>query len=65
MTASPKTLSYIYNKPLIAVNHMAGHIYANNLEKKMKFPLLALVVSGGHTDLMLMKDDYVFEHIFR
>ena len=58
-----KTLSYIYNKPLIAVNHMAGHIYANNLEKKMKFPLLALVVSGGHTDLMLMKDDYVFEHI--
>jgi len=58
-----KTLSYIYHKPLIAVNHIAGHIYANNLEKKMKFPLLALVVSGGHTDLILMKDDYVFEHI--
>lgn len=58
-----KTLSYIYKKPLIAVNHIAGHIYANNLEKKMEFPLLALVVSGGHTDLILMKDDYVFEHI--
>ncbi|MDE5888737.1 MAG: tRNA (adenosine(37)-N6)-threonylcarbamoyltransferase complex transferase subunit TsaD [Bacilli bacterium] len=58
-----KTLSYIYKKPLIAVNHIAGHIYANNLEKKMKFPLLALVVSGGHTDLIIMKDDYVFEHI--
>lgn len=58
-----KTLSFIYKKPLIAVNHIAGHIYANNLEKKMEFPLLALVVSGGHTDLILMKDDYVFEHI--
>lgn len=58
-----KTLSYIYNKPLIAVNHIAGHIYANNLENKMSFPLLALVVSGGHTDLILMKDDYEFVHI--
>ena len=58
-----KTLSFVHKKPLIAVNHIAGHIYANNLEKKMKFPLLALVVSGGHTDLILMKDDYVFEHI--
>ena len=58
-----KTLSFVYKKPLIAVNHIAGHIYANNLEKKMVFPLLALVVSGGHTDLILMKDDYVFEHI--
>jgi len=58
-----KTLSYIYNKPLIAVNHIAGHIYANNLEERMQFPLLALVVSGGHTDLILMKDDYEFEHL--
>lgn len=58
-----KTLSFVYKKPLIAVNHIAGHIYANNLEKKMTFPLLALVVSGGHTDLILMKDDYVFEHL--
>lgn len=58
-----KTIAYIYNKPLIAVNHIAGHIYANNLEKKMEFPLLALVVSGGHTDLMIMKDDYEFEHL--
>lgn len=58
-----KTLSYIYKKPLIAVNHIAGHIYANNLEHKMEFPLLALVVSGGHTDLILMEDDYKFTHI--
>lgn len=58
-----KTLAFVYKKPLIAVNHIAGHIYANNLEQKMVFPLLALVVSGGHTDLILMKDDYVFEHL--
>ena len=58
-----KTLSFVYKKPLIAVNHMAGHIYANNLEKPLKFPLLALVVSGGHTDLIMMKDDYVFEKL--
>ncbi len=58
-----KTLSFIYKKPLIAVNHIAGHIYANNLESPMQFPLLALVVSGGHTDLILMKGDYKFEKI--
>ena len=58
-----KTISFVYKKPLIAVNHIAGHIYANNLEKPMKFPLLAVVVSGGHTDLILMKGDYQFEHI--
>ena len=58
-----KTLSFIYKKPLIAVNHIAGHIYANNLENRMKYPLLALVVSGGHTDLIMMKGDYEFEHI--
>ena len=58
-----KTLSFIYKKPLIAVNHIAGHIYANNLESPMEFPLLALVVSGGHTDLILMKGDYEFERI--
>ena len=58
-----KTLSFVYNKPLIAVNHIAGHIYANNLEKKMEYPLLALVVSGGHTDLIMMHGDYQFEHL--
>lgn len=58
-----KTLSFIYNKPLIPVHHIAGHIYANSLEKEMKFPLLALVVSGGHTELILMKDHYQFEKL--
>ena len=58
-----KTLSYVYNKPLIPVHHIAGHIYANNLEKPMEFPLIALVVSGGHTELVYMKEDYDFKII--
>lgn len=56
-----KVLSYVYNKPLIATHHIAGHIYANNLVGKLEFPLLALVVSGGHTELVLMEDDYKFK----
>ena len=56
-----KSLSYAIGKPLIKVHHIAGHIYANNLVKKMEFPLLALVVSGGHTNLNEMKSDYDFE----
>ncbi len=58
-----KTLAYIYNKPLVPVHHIAGHIYANNLVKPMEFPLIALVVSGGHTELIYMKEDYSFEKI--
>ncbi len=58
-----KTLAFIYNKPLIPVHHIAGHIYANNLEKRLEFPLIALVVSGGHTDLVYMKEDYSFKRI--
>ena len=58
-----KTISYIYNKPLIPVHHIAGHIYANNLVKRMEFPLIALVVSGGHTELVYMKEDYSFKKI--
>ena len=57
------TLSYIYKKPLVPVHHIAGHIYANNLEQEMKYPSLALVVSGGHTDLIYMKEEYSFEKI--
>jgi len=49
-----KTLSYVYNKPLIAVNHTMGHIYANNIENKITYPTLALIVSGGHTDLLVL-----------
>lgn len=60
-----KTLSLIYKKPLIAVNHLIGHIYANNLESKLEFPLLSLVVSGGHTEMLLMEEDYKFKLLGR
>ncbi len=58
-----KTLAWVYKKPLIPVHHIAGHIYANNLNKKMEYPLIALVVSGGHTELIYMKDEYEFEKL--
>ena len=58
-----KTLSFIYNKPLIPVHHIAGHIYANSLVKPLEFPLLAVVVSGGHTELVEMVDHYKFKKI--
>lgn len=56
-----KVLSYVYKKPLIKVNHLIGHIYANAINNDLEFPLLALVVSGGHTELVIMKDDYDFK----
>lgn len=58
-----KTMALVTGKPLIPVHHIAGHIYANNLEERLKFPLIALVVSGGHTELIYMKEDYSFERI--
>ena len=78
-----KTLALAWNKPLIPVNHLVGHIYANWLAltvngkwkmvngKRQKsiaylpltihFPLIALIVSGGHTDLVLMRDHAKFD----
>ncbi len=58
-----KTLSFVYNKPLIKVHHIAGHIYANRLFGEFKFPLLALVVSGGHTDIIKMTGHYKFDYL--
>lgn len=56
-----KTLSYFLKIPLIRINHLEGHIYANFLNKKIKetkniFPALCLIISGGHTELILMQD---------
>lgn len=56
-----KTLSFIYKKPLVPVHHIAGHIYANNLEKEIKYPCLSLVISGGHTELVYIKEPYSFK----
>ena len=58
-----KTLSFIYKKPLVPVHHIAGHIYANSLVKPLSFPLLAVVVSGGHTELIEMTDHYKFNKL--
>lgn len=58
-----KTLSFVYNKPLVPVHHIAGHIYANSLVEEFKFPLLALVVSGGHTELIKMEEHLKFEKL--
>jgi|LakMenEpi03Aug12_release.lakeMendotaPanAssembly.Ray.scaffolds.fasta_scaffold00232_72 N6-L-threonylcarbamoyladenine synthase len=73
-----KDLAIKYDKKLIAVNHMIGHIYASLAEDSngeslsspnsipdFEFPALALTISGGHTDLYLMKDHLDFEHIGR
>ncbi|MFS7200366.1 tRNA (adenosine(37)-N6)-threonylcarbamoyltransferase complex transferase subunit TsaD [Carnobacterium divergens] len=52
-----KAIAFSHQLPLIPVNHMAGHIYANRLIEPLTFPLLALVVSGGHTELVYMEKD--------
>ena len=52
-----KTLSSLWKKPIIPVNHLVAHIYANWLEGNTpQFPALALVVSGGHTDIVILDD---------
>lgn len=58
-----KTFAMMYNKPIIGVHHLAGHIYANAIEHDMKFPCIALLVSGGNTELIYMKDHFQFEII--
>lgn len=58
-----KALAFAYDKPLIPVHHIAGHIYANHIEEPLTFPLIALIVSGGHTELVYMKDHLSFEVI--
>lgn len=58
-----KTFAFVHDLPLVPVHHIAGHIYAAQLEKPLTFPLIALVVSGGHTELIYMKDHMSFEII--
>lgn len=58
-----KAFAFAHQLPLVGVHHIAGHIYANRLEQEMEFPLLALVISGGHTELIYMKDHGDFDVI--
>ncbi|MBN2239401.1 MAG: tRNA (adenosine(37)-N6)-threonylcarbamoyltransferase complex transferase subunit TsaD [Dehalococcoidales bacterium] len=63
-----KALAMSKRIPLLGVNHLEGHIYANWISAtdfEPEFPLLALIVSGGHSDLVLMKDHGVYEVIGR
>lgn len=68
-TTFAKTLAYKYQKPIISINHMEGHIYSNWLKpagkfsKERIFPALCLVVSGGHTQLTLMASHGKFRTI--
>ena len=58
-----KAVAFAHNIPLVGVHHIAGHIYANRLVQELQFPLLSLVVSGGHTELVYMKEHGSFEVI--
>lgn len=55
------TFAYAHDIPLMGVNHLLGHIYAAQIEGEMKFPALTLLVSGGHTELLLVKDHLEIE----
>lgn len=64
--SAAKSYAYGLGIPLIGVNHLEGHIYANFLvEPALEFPLLCLVVSGGHTDLVLMEGHGIYRVIGR
>lgn len=56
-----KTMAWAFTKPLVGVHHISGHIFANALVNEMKFPLIALVVSGGHSELVLMEDEMSYK----
>lgn len=73
-TSAARTLAWLWKKPLLGVHHIEGHIYANAIthsqdqssklkvqNQNMEFPLLALVVSGGHTQLILMREHFRYE----
>lgn len=61
--SAAKAFAYCHHLPLVPVNHMAGHIYASRFVQKLEFPLMALVVSGGHTELVYMPEEGSFEII--
>lgn len=56
-----KTLSFLWNIPMVGVNHISGHVHAVCDDQDIAFPALCLVVSGGHTELLLMKSHTDFD----
>ena len=61
--SAAKALAFAHSKPLLGVHHIAGHIYANRLEQELHFPLVCLIASGGHTELIYMPEDGIYEVI--
>ena len=58
-----KALSLANNKPFLAVNHLQGHILVSRMKKKINFPFICLLLSGGHTQILMAKDYNRFEII--
>ncbi len=59
-----KTLTLLWNKPLVPVNHLIGHFYANWIYNPLpSFPAIGLLVSGGHTDLIIFKNHGVYQYL--
>ncbi|MFJ8247869.1 tRNA (adenosine(37)-N6)-threonylcarbamoyltransferase complex transferase subunit TsaD [Peribacillus asahii] len=58
-----KAIAFAHGIPLVGVHHIAGHIYANRLIQEIQYPALSLVVSGGHTELVLLKESGSFQVI--
>jgi N6-L-threonylcarbamoyladenine synthase len=59
-----KTLGYLWNKPVISVNHLLGHIYAGWLgNEKIEYPLVSLVTSGGHSEIVLTRKDGEYKYV--
>ncbi len=61
--AFAKAIAYAYDKPIVPVHHLEGHIYSVFLERKVEYPFLALIISGGHTDLYLVRDFGKYEFL--
>ncbi|RRG18592.1 tRNA (adenosine(37)-N6)-threonylcarbamoyltransferase complex transferase subunit TsaD [Weissella viridescens] len=53
-----KTIAWAHDLPIVPVIHLAGHISAANFVEPIQYPALALMVSGGHTELVLMREEY-------
>ena len=62
-TLTARTLAILHKKPLYAVHHLKSHIFSNWLTASPSYPLLALVISGGHTQIIRMTSDTDFEII--
>ena len=58
-----KSIAAFSNKPFIGVNHLEGHALSPGLEKKIKFPYLLLLISGGHTQFLIVKDVNEYEQL--